>query len=64
MIKIADLDINISDNEGNLKDIDAIKDGLTEVYGGFSIHAMSDHAIYLQGQRNMLGQIIDYLKKL
>jgi len=57
-------DINIPDSTGELRDIEEIIAQLANVHTGFSTHAMSDHALYLQGQKNMLGQVIDYLQYL
>lgn len=56
--------INISDNSGNLKDIDEIAYELSKVYYEFECGAMSDYALFKQGQKDMLWQVISYLEKL
>lgn len=58
------LDINISDHDGELRDVDEILSQLSSVYSTFSTHAMSDHALFLHGQKDMLGQVIDYLRRI
>lgn len=55
------LNINISDNDGQLYSLDEIRDQLHWYYSQFSTFAMSDHALYLQGQRDMLMQVIAYI---
>ena len=61
---ILDLDIIISDNEGKLRDVSEIGKQLSEVHACFDTHAMSDRVIFLRGQKDMLGQIIDYLARI
>jgi len=36
---------------------------LKEEYTKFSTHSMNEHALFLQGQKDMLGQIIIMLEK-
>jgi hypothetical protein len=52
----------ISDNDGELRDIGGILYELKEVEANFSTHAMSDHALFLKGKLEMLGEIIEYLE--
>ena len=61
---VADLNINISDNDGTLRDIVEIIRGMAELYKNFDILAMSEHTLFLQGQKDMLGQIIGYLMRI
>ena len=35
---------------------------LEKYYDDFSTHAMTDHTMYLQGQKEMLGQMIKFIK--
>ncbi|GEM_PF-1819368 len=55
---------HIRDNEGNLRDKDEIIAELTEVAANFSTHAMSDYALFLQGEKSALNKIIKYLKRI
>lgn len=65
MVKcIADLEINISDNEGTLRDISEIVLSMKELHKNFNTDAMSEHETYLKGQKYMLEQIIDYLSRI
>lgn len=59
----------IADNDcasinGNLRDIDAILVELREIHEQFSTHAMSDHALWLKGKKEMLSEIIEYLERV
>ena len=63
-MKVADLEINISDNEGTLRDVAEIIKSMELLHKNFSTHAMSDYKLYLEGQKDMLGDIIDYLKRI
>ncbi len=54
----------ISDSEGNLKNIDDVVEELTEILKSHSIESMSDHALFLNGQRDALEKIIEYLKRI
>jgi len=65
MTKIEDLSINISDNDGNLRNIDEIIDELQYFYTGIKDDfSMNDHELYLQGGKAMLFSIIQYLQKI
>jgi len=55
---------NISDCEGELRDISNILSELKEIQQHFSTHAMSDHALFLQGKAEMLKEIIQYLQRV
>ena len=52
----------ISDNEGELRDISGIIEELETVRDNLSTHAMSDHVLFLKGRKEMLIEVIDYLK--
>lgn len=57
----------ISDNvssSDNLRDRDEIIDELTKVYDNYSTHSMNESALFFQGEKAMLGQVIDYLKRV
>lgn len=54
----------IGDSDGELRDIGGIIAELKEVLADFSTHAMSDHQLFLQGQRSALVKIIDYLERV
>jgi hypothetical protein len=64
MKKVADLDINISDNDGTLRNLDEIIATMTKLHENFDTHAMSDYRIYREGQKDMLEEIISYLKRI
>jgi len=61
---VADLDINISDNEGTLRNVEEIITTMKKLHDTFDTHAMSDYKIYLEGQKDMLSDIIDYLGRI
>jgi hypothetical protein len=54
----------ISDNSGDLRDISGIIFELEEIEGDFETHAMSDYTLYLQGKKDMLNEVIQYLKRI
>ena len=54
----------ISDSDGELRDISGIIAELKEVEANFSTHAMSDHALFLQGEKSALNKIIEYLERV
>ena len=57
----------ISDNvssSDNLRDRDEIIDELTKVYDNYSTHSMNESALFFQGEKAMLGQVVDYLKRI
>ena len=54
----------IADSEGDLRDISGIISELEEIERNFSTHAMSDHALFLQGQAAMLNEVIQYLRRV
>ena len=65
---IHDLSKNISDHfnssPGNLRNIDEIIDELDRLHSNMDTHAMSDHELFLQGRKEMLGEVINYLKSI
>jgi len=54
----------ISDTGGELRDISEIVAELKEVEANFSTHAMSDFALFLQGEKFALNKIIEYLERV
>lgn len=63
--KITINDLNISFPDTSAKEFaDQLYNELCNFHDNFSTHAMSDHTIYLQGQKKMLSDIIDYLVKI
>ena len=42
--------------------IEAITVELEKYRDNFSTHSMNDHTLYLQGSKNMLDRVINYLK--
>lgn len=54
----------ISDNQGNLRDITEIISELKEIQKNHTTQAMSDHALFLQGQKSALTQVIKYLERV
>ena len=60
-MEFKDLDINISDNDGNLRDIDEVILQLKGLHKNFSTHAMSDYELYKKGQRDGINKVLEYL---
>lgn len=57
-------DLNTSLPDTSAKEFaDELYSELCNLNDNFSTHAMSDHTIFLQGQKKMLTDIIDYLVK-
>lgn len=57
-------DLNISLTDRSVKEYsDELLEQLEQLNNNFSTHAMSDHMVYLQGQKNMLEQLITYIKR-
>lgn len=52
----------ISDNDGDLRDMSGILAEMKEVRDNLSTHAMSEHALFLQGKLEMLNEVIGYLE--
>lgn len=52
--------INLSDNDA-YEFSDELLTELKRELDVFSSHAMSDHTLFLQGQKDMLRQVVDYL---
>jgi hypothetical protein len=63
-MKLADLNINVADNQGNLRDINEIINELQKLYDDFDTRSMNDHELYLEGEKNMISSIITYLKRI
>jgi len=62
---INDLDINISDDKGNLRNIDEIIGLLKNVYENYNIKAMDwAREQSLNAEKRMLGRIINYLERI
>ena len=54
----------ISDCDGELRNVSQIISELEYIEENFSCHAMSEHALFLQGEAEMLNEIIQYLRKV
>ena len=52
----------ISDNDGELRDMEAVVSEIKEVRANFSTHSMSDHALFLKGKLEMLDEVIEFLE--
>jgi len=61
---LASLNILIADNDGNLRDIDEIIAELQKLYDNYDTHSMNEYVLYLQGEKNMILKIIEYLKRV
>lgn len=57
------LNICIKDN-GEFYDLKEIINELKKYYNNFDTFSMSDYSIFLKGQEDMLGKIINYLCKI
>lgn len=57
------LNTNIADN-GELHDLNEIISEFENLRHQSSTQAMSDHQLFLQGKKEMLSDIIKYLKKI
>jgi len=56
--------VHILPNIGTAQEfISAFIDVLESNYKNFSTHSMNEHALFLQGQKDMLGQVITLLKQ-
>lgn len=56
-----DMNINITDNSAKEFSQELILE-LENVYNNMSTHAMSEYIMVLQGKKQILGEIINYLK--
>ena len=56
-----EVDINITDNSAKEFSQELITQ-LENVYNKMSTHAMSEYTLILQGKKQMLGEVINYLK--
>jgi len=54
--------LSIADSSGTLRNITEIIAEVKLVKNNFSTHAMSDHALFLQGKLEMLNEVIEYLE--
>lgn len=63
-MKLRDLNINITDSSGNLRDIDEIIAQLQDLFLNFDTHSMNDGVLYLQGQKDAIGDMLEYLKRV
>lgn len=61
-MRVHDLNIGLPDTTAS-EFAEALLFELVSLQNGFSTHAMSDRTIFLQGKKEMLDEIIDYLKK-
>jgi len=55
---------SISDNEGELRDVSGVVAELKELRDNFDTDSMSDYSLTLQGQKEMLSAIIEYLERI
>ena len=60
---------SIADNEycainQSVRDVDAIIEELQHIHNNYSTHAMSEHGLWLQGGKELLGEVIEYLKRV
>ena len=53
----------VSDN-GELQDLEELIEELEPFVEQFSTHAMSDYALYLQGQKDAYQDVLKYLKRV
>ncbi len=60
---ISKLDVCITDLDF-YEGLSEIINNLEYVYEKYNLHSMNDTAIRLYGEKNMLGEIIKYLKKI
>jgi len=51
-------------DDGEMFCLKDIIDELEEFVDQFSTHAMSDHALYLKGEKAAYEDVVDYLKRL
>ena len=64
-MNIKDFDTEgVSDFEGDLKDKNEIIRVLMRYRQSMSTHAMSDHALFLQGKSEMITEVIDFMEEL
>ena len=56
--------VSICDCNGSLYDLKEIISELKLYYDEFKTDAMSEQSLYLQGQKRMLTDIIEYLSKI
>jgi len=61
---LANLNITIADNDGNLRDVDEIIAELQNLYDNYDTHSMNEYTLYLQGEKNMILKVIEYLKRI
>jgi hypothetical protein len=54
----------ISDCDGDLRDINGMIAELEEIFSNFSTHAMSEHQLLLQGNAEMLNNVIQYMRRV
>jgi len=54
----------ISDSEGELRDISAIRNELNTIKENLSTHSMNEHQLYLNGRKDMLIEVIKYLERV
>ena len=62
-MNVSDLNINLTDNSVKEFLLEFI-DQLTTLRFNFSTHAMSYRKLFLEGKREMLDEIIEYVQKI
>lgn len=64
-MRLEDFDTEgVSDFEGELKDRNEIIRVLMRYRQSMSTHAMSDHALFLQGKSEMIDEVIEFMEQL
>lgn len=56
-------DNSYNSTTGEVRDVAAIVEELKEIEAEFCTHAMSEHALFLQGKKQMMSEIIEYLER-
>lgn len=62
-MNIENLPVSIPDSNF-YEGLKEIHDYLVLAHKRFDTHAMSDHALFLQGEKEMLGKVIVYLQRV
>lgn len=61
-MKIKDLDLNLTDSSAKEYGEELLEQ-LTTLSSNFDTHAMSERKLFLDGQLDMLNQIINYIQR-
>lgn len=60
---ISELNTNISDSDF-YEGLKEVHDNLALVHNQFDTHSMNEYALHLQGQKELLGEVISYLRRI